>query len=62
MINAPKGAFFMPTIPTTCGKEDSMGERIRNAARNVAGRVRSTARNVAGRVRGAFGRGRQSGS
>lgn len=51
MINAPKGAFFMPTIPTTCGKEDSMGERIRNAARNVANRVR-----------GAFGRGRQSGS
>lgn len=52
----------MFTVPVREWKEDTMGERIRNAAQNVANRVRSTASNVANRVRSAFGRGRQSGS
>ena len=39
-----------------------MGERIRNAARNVAGRVGGAVRNVANRVTGRGRSGRKSGS
>lgn len=39
-----------------------MGERIRNAARNVANRVRTTARNVANRITGRSSANRTSGS
>lgn len=39
-----------------------MGERIRNAARNVASRVRTTARNVANRITGRSSANRTSGS
>lgn len=39
-----------------------MGERIRNAARNVANRVRSAGRNVMSRLRGGSRARRTSGS
>lgn len=39
-----------------------MGERIRNAARNVAGRVGGAVRNVANRITGRGRSGRKSGS
>lgn len=39
-----------------------MGERIRNAARNVAGRVRNAASRVFGRNRSGSTAGRKSGS
>lgn len=40
----------------------AMGERIRNAARNVAGRVRNAASRVFGRNRSDSTAGRKSGS